>query len=146
MDFYIPEKNDYPRLLDVWEGSVRATHLFLPEHYIVRLRKLLFEHYLNSVSLFCTRDGELITGFAGVSDGKLQMLFIAADYRGQGLGRRLLTHAIEHFGIRELDVNEQNPKALGFYQKQGFKISGRTAVDGLGQPYPMLRMTLDRPA
>ncbi|BAP43903.1 GNAT family N-acetyltransferase [Pseudomonas sp. 21LCFQ02] len=144
MDFYIPEKNDYPRLLDVWEGSVRATHLFLPEHYIIRLRKLLFEQYLDSVSLFCTRDGELINGFAGVSGGKLQMLFIAADYRGQGLGRQLLAHAIEHFGIRELDVNEQNPKALGFYQKQGFKISGRTAVDGLGQPYPMLRMTLAR--
>lgn len=142
MDFYIPENNDYPRLLDVWEGSVRATHLFLPEHYIVRLRKLLLEQYLDSVSLFCTREDELITGFAGVSNGKLQMLFIAADYRGQGLGRQLLRHAIDHFGIRELDVNEQNPKALGFYQKQGFKISGRTALDGLGQPYPMLRMTL----
>lgn len=146
MDFHTPDKSEYPRIVEVWESSVRATHHFLPEDYIVRLRKLLLEQYLEGVTLFCTREQQVITGFAGVSDDKLQMLFVAADHRGQGLGRQLLEHAIEHYGIRELDVNEQNPQALGFYQKQGFRISGRTPLDGLGQPYPMLRMLLDRPA
>ena len=140
MDFYTPDRTDYPRLLDVWESSVRATHHFLPEPYIVRLRTLLQDQYLDSVTLFCTRDQDLITGFAGVGDGRLQMLFIAAEYRGKGLGSQLLQHAIDHYGIDELDVNEQNPQALGFYLRHGFRISGRTSVDGLGQPYPMLRM------
>jgi putative acetyltransferase len=39
-----------------------------------------------------------------------------------------------------MDVNEQNPKALGFYLKHGFKISGRSEVDGIGKPYPISHM------
>ncbi len=42
----------------------------------------------------------------------------------------------------ELDVNEQNPQALGFYLKQGFEVIGRTEHDGMGQPYPLLHMRL----
>lgn len=141
MDIHSPDKGDFPELTRVWERSVRATHDFLPDAYISTLKGLLLMQYLETVTLFCTRNADLqITGFAGVSRNRLDMLFIDPDYRGQGLGKRLLNHAIEHFGISELDVNEQNPQALGFYLKQGFKVISRSEVDGLGQPYPMLRM------
>ncbi len=140
---YLPKQHDYPELTRVWEASVRATHDFLPENYITLLRNLLLTQYLDSVNLFCTRDSHLhITGFAGTTPGKLEMLFIAPEYRRMGLGKKLLDYAIEHFQVTELDVNEQNPQALGFYEKQGFEVTGRSAVDGLGRPYPMLRMHL----
>ncbi|KAA8711216.1 GNAT family N-acetyltransferase [Pseudomonas cannabina] len=143
MRLYAPRQEDYPELTDVWERSVRATHDFMPEAYIVRLKGLLSQ-YLDSVTLFCTRDdNSSITGFAGVNKDKLDMLFIAPEHRRQGLGTYLLQHAIRHFGIVELDVNEQNPRAFGFYCKHGFKIVSRSAVDGLGNPYPMLRMRLE---
>lgn len=140
-----PHKDEYPQLTQVWENAVRATHDFLPESYITTLKSLLLSRYLDTVTLFCTRDEELnITGFAGVSLGKLEMLFIDPAWRGQGLGKTLLAHSVNNFGIRELDVNEQNPQALGFYLKQGFEVVSRSEVDGLGQPYPMLRMRLKR--
>ncbi|SDH24559.1 GNAT family N-acetyltransferase [Pseudomonas abietaniphila] len=140
---YLPKKHDYAELTRVWEASVRATHDFLPENYITLLRNLLETQYLDSVNLFCTRDSHLnITGFGGTTPGKLEMLFIAPDYRGLGLGKKLLDYAIEHYRVTELDVNEQNPQALGFYEKQGFEQVGRSEVDGLGRPYPMLRMRL----
>ncbi len=140
---YLPNKRDYAELTRLWEASVRATHYFLPENYITLLRNLLQTQYLDAVNLFCTRDSQLhITGFGGTTPGKLEMLFIAPDYRGLGLGKQLLEYAIEHFQVTELDVNEQNPQALGFYEKQGFEIAGRSEVDGLGRPYPMLRMRL----
>lgn len=138
-----PDKDEYPQLIQVWEGAVRATHDFLPDSYIVLLKNLLLTHYLDTVTLFCTRDKHMnITGFAGVSKGKLEMLFIDSEHRGQGLGTQLLDHSVERFRISELDVNEQNPQALGFYLKQGFEVVSRSEVDGLGQPYPMLRMRL----
>lgn len=141
MDIHTPDTSDFPELTQVWERSVRATHDFLPDDYIATLKGLLGQ-YLETVSLFCTRDDtRRITGFAGVSRHRLDMLFIDPDYRGQGLGKHLLNHAIAHFRITELDVNEQNPQALGFYLKQGFKVVSRSEVDGLGQPYPMLRMS-----
>jgi len=45
-----------------------------------------------------------------------------------------------------LDVNEQNPQALGFYLHEGFEVIGRSETDGLGQPYPLLHMKLIRTA
>lgn len=140
---YLPRQQDFAELTRVWEASVRATHDFLPDEYIVLLRHLLETQYLGAVNLFCTRDSHLrITGFAGTTPGKLEMLFIHPEHRGMGLGKKLLDYAIEHFQITELDVNEQNPQALGFYQRQGFEEVGRAEVDGLGRPYPMLRMRL----
>ncbi|EPM73396.1 GNAT family acetyltransferase [Pseudomonas syringae pv. theae ICMP 3923] len=145
MQLCAPDTKDYPELVEVWERSVRATHDFMPDTYVIRLKGLLTQ-YLDSVTLFCLRtDEQNIAGFAGVNRGRLDMLFIAPQYRHQGLGTQLLLHAIGHFGITELDVNEQNPRALGFYCKHGFKVVSRSEVDGLGQPYPMLRMRLISP-
>ncbi|AKF44980.1 GNAT family N-acetyltransferase [Pseudomonas fragariae (ex Marin et al. 2024)] len=142
MQLYTPDTHDYPELTEVWERSVRSTHDFLPDAYITRLKGLL-PQYLGSVTLFCTRDEQLnITGFAGAHKDSLDILFIDPDHRGQKLGTQLLTHAIEQFNIRELDVNEQNTQALGFYRRHGFEVVSRSEIDGLGQPYPMLRMRL----
>jgi putative acetyltransferase len=143
---YLPNAHDFAELTQVWEDSVRATHDFLPDGYIALLKNLLLTQYLAAVNLVSLRDSNLkIMGFAGTTVGKLEMLFVAPEARGQGLGKQLLNYAIEHFDIHELDVNEQNPQALGFYSKQGFEVVGRSKVDGLGRPYPMLRMRLRKP-
>ncbi|CRM57533.1 putative N-acetyltransferase YjaB [Pseudomonas sp. 37 R 15] len=140
---HTPNNSDYPELARIWEASVRATHDFLPESYIVLLRDLVLTRYLDAVMLVCTKDStQRITGFAGVAAGKVEMLFIDPLHRGQGLGRQLLRYAIDCMNADELDVNEQNPQALGFYLKQGFEVIGRTEHDGLGQPYPLLHMRL----
>ncbi|PHN30195.1 GNAT family N-acetyltransferase [Pseudomonas sp. ICMP 460] len=137
--------SDYAQLAQLWENSVRATHDFLPESYIVLLKDLVLTRYLDAVMLICTKDArQRITGFAGVAAGKVEMLFIDPQHRGQGLGRDLLRHAVEHLNADKLDVNEQNPQALGFYLKQGFEVVGRAEHDGLGQPYPLLHMRLRR--
>ena len=140
---HTPKTSDYTRLVQIWEDSVRATHDFLPDSYIDMLKNLVLTRYLDAVMLICTKDScQRITGFAGVSAGKVEMLFIDPHRRGQGLGRQLLGYAIEHMNADELDVNEQNPQALGFYLKQGFEVIGRTEHDGLGQPYPLLHLRL----
>jgi len=140
---HTPKLGDYEELTRVWEASVRATHDFLPDSYIELLKNLVLTRYLDSVMLICTKDSsQRITGFAGVAAGKIEMLFIAPDHRGQGLGKKLLRYALEHLNAYELDVNEQNPQALGFYFKQGFEVIGRSEVDGMGQPYPLLHMRM----
>ena len=71
------------------------------------------------------------------------MLFIVPECLGEGIGGALLNHAIKDMGAVRVDVNEQNPKALGFYQHAGFMIVGRSEVDGMGKPFPLLHMTLE---
>ena len=66
------------------------------------------------------------------------MLFLDPDARGRGLGRALPTYGLEHYAIREVTVNEQNPAALGFYRHFGFREYRRTETDEEGGPYPLL--------
>ncbi|WP_131109026.1 GNAT family N-acetyltransferase [Pseudomonas sp. Sample_10] len=140
---HTPKQSDYEELTRVWEDSVRATHDFLPDSYINLLKNLVLTRYLDAVMLICTKDAnQRITGFAGVAAGKVEMLFIDPQHRGQGLGRKLLRYALENLNADQLDVNEQNPQALGFYFKQGFEVIGRSEVDGMGQPYPLLHMRM----
>ena len=134
---------DYQTLIDLWEASVRATHHFLPEAEILALRPLILEHYFDAVTLHCARTEEgLIAGFSGVHEGKLEMLFVAPETRGYGVGRQLVEHAIGQCGATLVDVNEQNEQAVGFYLKMGFTVTGRSPLDGQGKPYPLLHMAL----
>ncbi|MBL0493071.1 acetyltransferase [Aeromonas veronii] len=134
---------DYPALIDLWEASVRATHHFLPEAEILALKPLILEHYFDVVTLHFARTEEgQITGFSGVHEGKLEMLFVAPEARGSGVGGRLVEHAISQCGATQVDVNEQNEQAVGFYLKMGFTVTGRSPLDGQGKPYPLLHMAL----
>lgn len=39
---------------------------------------------------------------------------------------------------KAVDVNEQNPDALAFYEGRGFVIKGRSETDGEGRPFSLL--------
>lgn len=77
----------------------------------------------------------------GVENGSLEMLFIAPDERGKGLGRLLIQYGIENYAVERLTVNEQNPQAKGFYEHMGFQVYKRTELDEQGTPYPLLYMS-----
>ena len=76
------------------------------------------------------------------AEQKIEMLFIHPDRRGKGIGRLLTEFAINELNADKVDVNEQNDQAVGFYQRMGFIIEGRTDKDGMGRPYPLLQMKL----
>ena len=69
------------------------------------------------------------------------MLFVDASKRGKGAGRRLLISRSLH-GSLQVDVNEQNPQAIGFYRHYGFVDVGRSEHDEAGQPFPIIHMKL----
>lgn len=137
------EKTDYQELITVWEESVRATHDFLQEEDLISLKPLILEHYFDAVNLTCVRNGDgAITGFCGTHDGNIEMLFVSPSVRGTGIGTLLTKHALESQGVTRVDVNEQNAQALGFYQRMGFVVVGRSPLDGQGKPYPLLHLQL----
>ncbi len=143
MHITLVQKTDYLRLLAIWEASVRATPDFLTETDLQELKPMILEQYFDAVELRAAvdQDGE-IRGFCGVREGNIEMLFIAPDARGRGIGALLTMNAIKTQGATKVDVNEQNPQALGFYQHMGFVVVDRSAYDGQGKPYPLLHMRL----
>ena len=140
-------KERTPRLIEaltaVWEHSVRATHHFLSESQILRIRAYVPQAVGGVAQLVAAENqaGEPV-GFMGVENGRLEMLFLAPEARGCGLGGRLLRCGIEQYGVREVTVNEQNPQAVDFYAHFGFRTYRRTERDEEGGPYPLLYMRL----
>lgn len=137
------DSSEFALLTEIWEQSVRATHDFLSEADIRDLKPRVLNDYLPLMALRAYRDeAGNVQGFIGALNGKIEMLFIAPESRGRGIGKALVSYAVDIMGAHELDVNEQNPQALGFYQRMGFQVVGRSAADGQGNPFPLLHMKL----
>lgn len=133
------------KLLEVWEDSVKATHLFLSNEEIKNIKEYV-PQALKEIEHLIIMENENNTpiAFMGIEGKKLEMLFIKNSERGKGLGKQLLNYGIEKYDVNELTVNEQNPNAKGFYEHMEFKTYKRTEVDEQGNPYPILYMRLEK--
>lgn len=131
------------QLLEVWESSIRATHLFLSDSEIKSIKEYVPQALGGIAHLIIAEDeaGRAVA-FMGIEDGTLEMLFISPEERRKGLGKRLLQYGVENYDVKRLAVNEQNPQAKGFYECMGFRVYKRTELDEQGNPYPLLYMEL----
>lgn len=137
---------DYPRVVEVWEASVRATHHFVAASDIEFFRPIVAD-VLQHLRLAAMRDTSgLVVGYVAVGGDNVDMLFIHPDWRGKGIGKALLAYAVDELGAARLDVNEQNEQAVGFYLHEGFEVESRSDLDGFGKPYPILHLSLAKPA
>lgn len=123
------------QLVEVWQRSVQATHLFLSAPEIAAIRTYVPQALCGVEHLIVAQDESgTPVGFMGVQENRL----LDPEARGQGLGARLLCLGMEQYS--ELTVNEQNPAAAGFYRHMGFAVYRRSELDEQGGPYPILYM------
>ena len=66
--------------------------------------------------------------------GRLHSLYIDPDALGQGIGHALMSHALSTFTAggcerATLWVLEGNSRAVSFYERQGWQLTGDTKVD-----------------
>lgn len=132
---------DYPRLMEIWEDSVLNTHDFLKMEDFLFYKKML-PTYFPHVNLFGYERNGVLIGFMGVAEDNLEMLFVENKHRGTGVGKKLVSYAIENFHVNKVDVNEQNSQAVGFYKHLGFKMYRKSELDAEGKEYPILHMKL----
>lgn len=135
-----PERTDTltDALAALWEASVRATHHFLTEGDIRALVPFVRSGVAGIGTLVVAVGDGVPVAFMGIEGEKIEMLFVAPGC----FGRELAELAIARYGVRYVDVNEQNPQAAGFYRHIGFEVFGRTETDEQGNPFPVLKMRL----
>jgi len=128
-------------LLNIWEASVRKTHLFLSDKEIKHIKEYV-PQALSGVEHLIIVENELekAIAFMGAENSRLEMLFLSPAERGKGIGKQLIQYGIQNYGIQEVTVNEQNPQAVGFYEHMGFETYKKTDYDEEGNPYPLLYM------
>ena len=143
--FEVQEKSSLlsTQLIEVWEKSVRATHLFLSDNEIKNIKTYVPQAIQEIAHLIVVENKSNVpVAFMGIDKHTLEMLFIAPEERGAGLGKRLIQYGVENYSIDKLAVNEQNPLAKGFYEHMGFRVYKRTDHDEQGKAYPLLYMKL----
>ena len=132
-----------PDMIDLWERSVRATHHFLSPSDIDFFKSLVEGIDFNTFDVYVAfDDNNNMLGIMGVADRKLEMLFLAPEYFGKGIGKVMMNFALNELNVNQVDVNEGNVNATRFYEKFGFKVYDRTELDDHGKPYPILKMKL----
>ncbi|MCW2245401.1 putative acetyltransferase [Azospirillum fermentarium] len=131
---------DGARAVDIWRAAVDATHDFLSPADRRAIDAEVAD-FLPHAPLWLAVDGQdTAIGFMLLDGGRMEALFIHPDHRGTGVGRALVAHALaQHPGLTT-DVNEQNTQAVGFYQRLGFRPTGRSDTDGQGRPYPLIHL------
>lgn len=138
-------ESEFARLVAVWRSAVLATHHFLSPEDIAYYADRMAREYLRAVDVTVAVLEGHIVGFSGLTEGRLEMLFVDDEHRGTGIGSLLLDDALRRYPALTLDVNEQNPSALVFYQRNGFVVTGRSDLDGEGRPFPLLHLSAAAP-
>ena len=134
---------DRDALVAIWLRSVRATHSFLTEDDIQSLLPFVRAELGPDSELELwelPHEAGMVIGFLGLSGADVAALFLDPDHLRRGGGRMLLAHARRLKGLLTVDVNEQNPAAVRFYEACGFEVVDRSEVDDAGRPFPILHM------
>lgn len=135
------------QLVACWRRSVEATHDFLTPADVERIAAYVPDaiRSVPRLAVCCQVSdcgGGSVLGFVGLDGSKVEMLFVDSAARGQGIGTRLLDYAVREWGATAVDVNEQNHQAVGFYRHYGFEVASRSETDDMGDPFPLLHMSL----
>lgn len=138
------QEKDHDRLVDIWYKAVVHTHTFLTDKDIQFYHEMVKNGALKEVEIWVEiNENAEPTGFIGLNETKIEMLFVDPEYHGKGIGSRLIHHAIKIKGRNlQVDVNEQNDGAYAFYKRLGFVQVGRSELDNSGQSFPLLHLEL----
>jgi putative acetyltransferase len=128
-------------LLSVWRKAVEATHHFLTVDDIDFFGGVLTRHLPMARDVRAAFDdrGHPL-GFIAQEDGQIEMLFVAPDLHGKGVGSQLLDSVARDHDELRVDVNEQNLSGRRFYTAKGFTEVGRSPLDSSGRPFPLLHL------
>jgi len=140
LDFRPSTPSDLPRVMDIWRAAVDATHDFLAPSDRDAIEAEVLEFFPQVSLLLAIDSSDAPLGFMFLHDGHLEALFVDPDHHGKGIGKALIRNVLGAHPNLTVDVNEQNPKALGFYEHLGFERVGRSALDGQGRAYPLIHL------
>jgi ribosomal protein S18 acetylase RimI-like enzyme len=116
--------DEHPEIARVWMNSWASTGLEDVSNFLLaKLRARIPMEIENGWSLFVADDDGAIAAMLALHLPKryLDQLFVAPEYQGRGLGRRLLAFTRTHLPDEiELRCVRENTRAWRWYEREGF--------------------------
>lgn len=89
------------------------------------------EAYRPLLHQFWVYDDGAVKGFLMLEGTEIRKLFVEPVLQGRAIGAALLTFAVEEHKADRLWALEKNVRAIAFYQRHGFRLTGeKTPEDG----------------
>lgn len=128
------------RAVDIWRRAVDATHDFLSPADRKAIEELVCDFLPKAVLWLAVDANDYPQAFMLIDNDHMEALFVEPTSRGLGFGAALVSHGLTLHPTMTTDVNEQNEQAIGFYERMGFKRTGRSPLDGQGRPFPLIHL------
>ena len=69
-------------------------------------------------------DDGLIKGFIEMKEREICKIYVDTFFQSKGIGKELMEYVINDYDANNLCALEKNEKAISFYIKHGFKLTG----------------------
>jgi putative acetyltransferase len=130
--------DDLPEMLDVWIAAWQAAY---PAIDFAARRQWTADRIselerTGSQSFIATQSDQIVGALViNPQTGYLDQLVVATEHQGRGIADALLAEArrLSPTGI-DLHVNQDNARAIRFYQKHGFLVTGTDVNPRSGAP------------
>ena len=74
-------------------------------------------------------DDGVVKGFLRINGTQVEKLFVEPVLQGQTIGAELLEYAIREWSVNHLWALEKNTKAIAFYERHGFQVTGEKMLE-----------------
>jgi putative acetyltransferase len=113
---------DVDAVLDIWLSASIKAHDFVKPSFWESQIKNMRDIYLPAADTYVYVKNSTIVGFYSLHESTLAALFVQPELQGQGIGKRLLTHAKSQRTGLTLSVYKENEASCRFYLAQGFNV------------------------
>ena len=134
---------DFDALTDLWERSARSSHAFMDDEEFVELKPRIRDLLLPSMDVWVAESSGEMLGFVGARDEHVELLYIAPESQGRGIGPQLLAQLAGGEGPHSVEVYAGNAVGLGFYFSQGFRETRRDPTDAAGRAFAIVHLERD---
>ena len=120
--------NDLSRIAEIQIFNYRL--FFYPifksdDYYFNELRvPALMQEYESSLDSLYVYDDGVVKGFIKIEGTYIARLFVEPVLQNASIGSQLLEYAIKEHNADHLWILEKNAKAIRFYERHGFSVTG----------------------
>ena len=127
------EKGDLIRIAEIYIFNYRLN--FYPifkndEFYFIELQTdILAESFERKLGNLFVYDDGAVKGFIETEKTEIKKLFVEPVLQGNLIGSALLSFALENLKADFLWALEKNARAIKFYERHGFKLTGEKKLE-----------------
>lgn len=124
---------DLDSVMELWLNANRQAHPFIsPAHWEQNLD--LVRSLIPQAEVYVSGAPGMTDGFIGITGGDyIAGLFVAEQFRGYGIGKKLLDHAKQLHPLLKLHVYQKNSGAVRFYLREGFTRAAEQIDSATGE-------------